>query len=314
MVAAMIAVFIVAIAIPEAWHDDTGGLHGATVIAVAYIVIRLIHEGLYLLAADDDLALRCQLGLNLLPLIGGGALLLIGSRAHDDAQTAIWAAALAVDWADVHHVDARTRLAHNSTDHWVERHGLVVILALGESIVAIGVGAAEGRLDWELLVGASLGIVTATALWWLYFDVSADAAQRALNRRDTDGRVRAAIESYTYIHYWSILGIVLTAVGIEGVLAQAHTNDSLGAFTAGCLTLGPAMYLTSNVISWLRLSATVKKPRIVTSVGLVAMWPVASTVTPLVALAVVSAALIAFVVFETIRYANVRAELQTTRT
>jgi len=314
MVGAMIAVFVVAISIPEAWHDEPGGLHGPTVLTLAYLAIRVIHEALYLLAAGDDRQLRHQLALNLVPLAGGGALLLLGTTVGDEARTALWAAALAVDWVLTYVTSMRGRgWRINSIDHWIERHGLVVILALGESVVAIGVGAAGMPLDTEVLVGASLGIIVAAALWWLYFDVSSIAAERALHRRDTDGRVRAAIESYTYLHYWSILGIVLTAVGVEGVLAHAMDRGGLGGFIAGCLTLGPALYLAGHVLSWVRLDSVVKTQRIVAIVVLGATWPAAAAAAPLTALALVSVELVALVTFESVKYADVRDELRAER-
>ena len=313
MVGAMISVFIVALAIPEAWHDESGGLHAGTVLAVAYIAIRVIHEILYFVAAEGDEALRRQLGLNLLPLFGGGTLLLVGALAVEDgAQTAVWAAALAVDWALTYLTSVRGRgWRINSISHWVERHGLVVILALGESVVAIGVGAAAEPLDWELLVGASLGITLAAALWWLYFDVSADAAEQALHRRDDP--VRAAIESYTYLHFLSIFGIVVTAVGVEGALAHATERDPLGAFSAGCLTLGPAIYLAGHVLSWIRLDGTVKTQRVATIAVLVALWPVAAATTALLSLTIVVAVPIALVVVETAKYSELRAAIQDAR-
>jgi low temperature requirement protein LtrA len=197
---------------------------------------------------------------------------------------------------------------------WAPRAGLVVILALGESVVAVGVGAAGMPLRTELLVAASLGIVVAAALWWLYFDVSAGAAERALHRRDAEGRVRAAIEAYTYLHYWAILGIVLTAVGIEEAITHVMDSDPLGAFAAGCLTTGPAMYLAGNVLSWIRLAAVVKTERLVAIAVLLTMWPIATVAPPLVALALVAAGLIALVAFESVKYAAVRSEMRAART
>jgi low temperature requirement protein LtrA len=311
MVPAMIAIFVVALSIPEAWNDDPSGLHAPTVLGVAYIVIRLVHEGLYLVAAAGDDRLRHQVALNMVPLLGGGALILIGASVQDAARTWVWAAALVVEWGLTYVLSMRARgWRIHSVEHWVERHGLVVILALGESIVAIGVGASEIPVDWELLVGASLGIVIAAALWWLYFDVSAAAAERALHQRGADARVQAAIESYTYLHYWMILGIVVTAVGIEEAIAHADIDGGLGAFAAGCLCLGTASYLAGHVMSWMRLSRVVKVQRVVAVGGLLLVWPLATASRPLVSLAVVTAMLLVLVVFETVKYADARRELR----
>ena len=315
MVVAMMAIFVLALTIPDAWHDQPGGLHASSVLAGAYIVIRLVHLGLYVIAARGDAGLRHQLALNLLPQGAGGALLLVGAAVGDGPQTAIWALALGVDWVLTYVTSLRGggwRI--NSIGHWIGRHGLVVILALGESIVAIGVGASGTPIDWQLLMGAVLGILVAMALWWLYFDVSADAAERALHRRDLDGRVRAAIEAYTYLHFSMILGIVVASVGVREAIAHARDDVGLGAFAAGCLFVGPAVYLAGHVLSWMRLDRVVKLQRLVTAVALLAATPLAAQLVPLAALVFVSAVLGALVAFETLRYAAVRAEFARTRT
>ena len=222
----------------------------------------------------------------------------------------LWALALGVDWALTYLTAARGggwRI--NSVAHWVERHGLVIILALGESIVAIGVGASGSRLDWQLLAGAILGILIATALWWLYFDLTADAAERELLRLDPKRLVRVAIDSYSYAHFLLILGIVVTAVGIEEVLAHAHDRAGLGAFAAGCLFAGPATYLAGHVLAWVRLHGAVKGQRLVAALLLVALAPLAARIAPLAALSLAAAVLAALVLYETRRYAASRASL-----
>jgi low temperature requirement protein LtrA len=313
---AMIAVFVVALAIPEAWHDQPGGLSAPLVLVAAYLVVRLVHQILYFFAAGDDRALRHQLMLNLVPQAAAAGLLIAGALVDDGgARTALWAVALGVDWGltDVTSMRGGGWRLH-SVGHFVERHGLMVILALGESIVAIGVGASGGPLDWQLVVGATLGIGASVALWWIYFDVSAEAAERELARLDEAQRVRAAIESYAYLHFWLILGIVITAVGVQEALAHARDDTGLGAFAAACLFAGPATYLAGHVLAWARLHATIKVQRVTTAAALVAVIPLAARLVPLVALALLVAILTALVVFETIRYADARAELAQRRT
>jgi low temperature requirement protein LtrA len=315
MVVAMTLIFVVALTIPEAWHDTPGGLDAPIVLAGAYIGIRLVHEALYAVAAGDDPGLRHQLVLNLLPLSVSGALLVVGAAAGDGAQTGIWALALALDWLLTYVTSMRGggwRI--HSVEHWVERHGLVVILAIGESIVAIGAGASGTPVSWSLIGGAVLGILISTLLWWLYFDVSAEAAERALHRRDETQRVRAAIESYTYLHFGMVFGIVLTAVGVEEALAHATDDVALGAFAAGCLCLGPATYLAAHVLSWIRLDRVLKVQRAVATAVLLGAWPLATALVPLAALTIVTVVLGALVGWETVRYADLRAEIVAART
>jgi low temperature requirement protein LtrA len=315
MLAAMVAVFVVALTIPEAWHDVPGGLPSPTVLVAAYLVIRVVHEALYFLAAGDDTVLRHQVVLNLVPLSAGGALLVLGALAEDGARTALWAAALVVDWVATYVTSLRGggwRI--NSVEHWVERHGLVVIIALGESVVAIGEGASGTHVDWRLLLGASLGLLVATALWWLYFDVSAGAAERALHGHDPDRRVRAAIEAYTYLHFWMIFGIVMSAVGVEDALAHAGDDGGLGGFAAASLYLGVATYLLGHMLSWLRLNGRFKVQRLVTAAVIAATTPLAASMQPLTALAVLALLLGVLLAVERVLYADLRAELLLSRT
>ena len=311
IVVAMMAVFVLALAIPEAWDDAPGGLHAPTVLVVAYLVIRVVHEGLYALAAADDSALRHQLWLNLVPFALGAALLLAGAAADDRARTAIWGAAVVLDWTMTYVTSMRGRgWRIRSVDHFVERHGLVLILALGESVIAIGVGASALPVAWPLLAGSGLGILIATALWWLYFDVSADAAEQALHRLDAARRVRAAIEAYTYLHYWMVFGIIVTAVGIEAVLTHTGRWRGLGRVRGGVPPTrsrhlpgcsGRARGCDSTVHS--------RHSGCIAALGLVALAPAAAAMPPLAAATLVVVALGALIVYETVHYASARQEI-----
>ena len=99
-----------------------------------------------------------------------------------------------------------------SAGHFAERFSLIVIIALGESIVAIGAGV---RTDFDaqvLVAGALFGLVVACALWWAYFDVVAVVAERRFRRMPPDLRVRIARDSYSYLHLPMIAGIVLVSL------------------------------------------------------------------------------------------------------
>jgi low temperature requirement protein LtrA len=310
MVVAMIAIFVVALATPEAWDDLPGGLDGPLVLAVAYIVVRGVHMGLYFAAARGDEGLWRQLRLTFAPLGTGVVLLVAGAVVGGAGQTALWALALAADWSGTYVTSRRGggwRL--HSLDHWVERHGLVVILALGESIVAIGGGAADHPVSWSLLGAVAFAILIATALWWLYFDMSAGAARQALARLEGVDRVRTAISAYTYAHFVVIAGIVVSAFGIEEAIAHTVDGESLDASTAGALCVGPAAYLVGVAIHWFALAGKVKVARLLSAVALVIAWPVAAEVPALAALATVLAVLSALVAYETAHYSDQRAAL-----
>jgi low temperature requirement protein LtrA len=148
------------------------------------------------------------------------------------------------------------RLAHlqarhwrlGSPGHWTERHGLFIILALGKSVVAIGVGAATQPISAPLLLGAVLGVAAAVGLWWLYFDVASLAAEHRLAEIQGQARVRLAVEAYTYGHFPIVAGIVLAALGMEGVLAHADQSKPLGGFYGAALFGGVALYLAGYLL------------------------------------------------------------------
>ncbi|HEX2372803.1 MAG TPA: low temperature requirement protein A, partial [Actinomycetota bacterium] len=136
-----------------------------------------------------------------------------------------------------------------SVAHLTERHGLFMILAIGESVVAIGVGAAQQPISAPLLVAAILGVAAAVCLWWLYFDVVSLAAEHRLLEARGQARVDLAVEAYTYGHFPLVAGIVVAAVGVEGVMAHAGEREPLGAFYALALFGGVALYLAGSCCS-----------------------------------------------------------------
>ena len=134
--------------------------------------------------------------------------------------------------------------------HFAERHGAIIIIALGESIVAIGVGASQD-VDAGVVVAAVLGTAVAAALWWTYFDVVALVAARRLGQA-AEGRERneMARDSYSYIHYLMVAGIVLIALGLKKTLA--HVGDPLTTETAVAMLGGAALYLLAHIAFRLR--------------------------------------------------------------
>jgi low temperature requirement protein LtrA len=161
MAVAMAAIFVVALTIPEAWHDAPGGLNGPLVLVGAYLLVRGVHLILYAVAATGDRGLRRQLAITCGPLLAGAALLLPGALLGGWTQTLLFAAALLVDWGGIYLTSRHGNWRLHSVAHLTERHGLFIILAIGESVVAIGVGAAQKPISAPLLVAAILGVVAA---------------------------------------------------------------------------------------------------------------------------------------------------------
>ena len=171
MFAAMAALLVAALCVPQAFGDL-----GLT-FALAYGVVRAAHIGLFVIASRDDPGLRRSVvGLAIGTGVGVG-LLVVASYFDGWTQGLIWVVAIVLDVAEPLLFGAEGwQLVPG---HFAERHGLIIIIALGESIVAIGVGA-EGDVDGGIIVAACLGIAIAAALWWAYFDVVAVVAPRHL--------------------------------------------------------------------------------------------------------------------------------------
>ncbi len=207
------------------------------------------------------------------------------------AQEALWGIAILVDWGGPALFGMRGwKLVPG---HFAERHSLVIILALGESIIALGVGA---RVDLTagVVTAAVLGIGLAAALWWTYFDVVALVNARRLTLA-TEGRERNTLarDSYSYLHFPMVAGIVLAALGLEETLA--HVDDALDAVHAFALLGGVAIYLLAHVALRLRNAHTLNRQRLVLAVLLLALIPVATTVPSLATLAGVNVLLWAMI-------------------
>ena len=310
MAVAMAAIFVVALTIPEAWQDAPGGLNGPLVLVGAYLLVRCVHLTLYAVAAAGDRGLRRQLAITWGPLLAGAALLVAGALLGGWTQTLLFAGALLVDWGGIYPTSRHGNWRLHSVAHLTERHGLFIILAIGESVVAIGVGAAQQPISAPLLVAAILGVAAAVGMWWLYFDMASLAAEHRLLEAHGRDRVRLALEAYTFGHFPIVAGIVLAALGVEGVLAHADEAEPLGAFYASALFGGVALYLAGYVLFKQRMHSLLSLPRLVAICVLLAALPAAVFLPPLVGLAGLVVILAALVIFETTHYAQTRRSLR----
>jgi low temperature requirement protein LtrA len=297
---AMAALLIVSLCVPEAFGDL------ALTFAVAYGVVRVAHIALFVLASRDDPGLRQSvIGLGIGTAIGVG-LLVAASFLDGVAQGGVWALALVLDMGEPYLFgDEGWRL---SPGHFAERHGLIIIIALGESIVAIGVGA-EAGLSVGVAAAAVLGIALAAALWWIYFDVVAVVSARRLVRA-AEGRVRNTLarDSYSYLHFPMVAGIVLVALGLKKTLE--HVDDPLEVVPAFALLGGLAFYLLGHVAFRFRHIHTINKQRTLLAVVLFALIPLAVQIPALAILAVVNVLIWAMIVYETISYGEGRARVR----
>jgi low temperature requirement protein LtrA len=297
--AAMAALLVTALCVPTTFADD----HTATIFAVAYGLVRFGQVALLGLGARDDPNLSHSVSTLAGSTTFGVTIVLAGSFVSDPAvQLAIWALALVLDMAGPYFFGAAGwRLVPG---HFAERHGLIVLIALGESIVAIGVGAQHG-IDAGVIGAAILGTALAAAIWWLYFDVVAIVAARRLADAEP-GRPQntMARDSYSYLHFPMVAGIVLIALGMKKTLG--HVEEHLHAELAAALLGGTALYLLAHVAFRYRHVRTLNTRRLGLAIVLVLLIPPSTALPALATLAILTALLIALIAYETHSYGPAR--------
>jgi low temperature requirement protein LtrA len=303
VLSAMAAMLVVSLAMPGAFGRD-----GVT-FGLAYFVVRALHLVLYGIAGrgDRDLfgaVVRLVPAATLAP-----ALLVVAGFLDGWAQLAFWGAALAIDYLGV--LIGHMRGWRLSPEHFVERFGLVIIIALGESVVAIGVGAAGLPLDPGVIAAALLGIIVAAALWWSYFDWVAFVAKARLAELTGASRAAFGRDAYSYLHLPMVAGIALFAFGLETTLHDAA--GSLSTVPAVGLVGGIALYLLAHVALRLRIGAGLGRGRPVATVVLVGLFPIAMEVPALTALGIVAAVCATLIGYEVLRHREERAWIRSRR-
>ena len=301
--AAMIAGFFMALAVPQAFADE------AAWFAVAYFVVRVLNSALYSWGVRNDSgALRATL--RLAPWFLVAALVaLVGGFVDPNYRAWVWLASLAIDVVGTLTV-ARADW-HVSPAHFAERFALIVIIALGESIVAIGVGTAGLSRDATYAVSVVIAFSGVAALWWAYFDFTAIAAERSLRRATGPARNRLARDVFTYFHYPLVLGIILYAVAAKKALE--HPLDPLSKPGRWALGLGIALFLCGFALMRFRVIRRVAWERLAAAALVLAVAVLLVGADAIVTLGVVIAILALSVALESARLREVRAQLRAAR-
>jgi low temperature requirement protein LtrA len=273
---------------------------------IAYGAVRVAHIVLFVVASRDDLQFRHSVtGLGVSTAVAIG-ILVAGATVHGDARLALWLAALVLDMGATLLID--TNGWRLEPHHFAERHGLIVIVALGESIVAIGVGA-EAGVDGGVIVAAILGMAVACGLWWAYFDVAAMAAARRLAELGPiQERNEMARDAYSYLHLPLVAAVVLVALGMKTTLA--HVDEALSWELASALAGGAALFLVGEVVFKWRTIRSLSVQRIVAGAVLAVGIPFATKVDALVTVGAVAAVLWLVLGYEVVRFAQVRDEIR----
>jgi low temperature requirement protein LtrA len=279
LLAGMLAFFAISLTIPTAFTED------GVVFACAYLVVIAVHTLLYMQSARWSVAGVWSFArMNLV----AGLLILVGAIIGGAAEYVLWS--LAVTLFVIVPALVPEEAGWLRPSHFVERHGLVVMVALGESVVAVGIGASGIDVSWQMLAVAALGLTLSAALWWVYFmgdDKEAEDALRAMV--PTKREFYAANVAYYWAHLVMLLGIVCIAAGLERAIG--HPFDELSFARALELGGGTALYLAGH--AWFRfvLGLSFKPWRALALVLALATIPLGVVSSALVQLAVLVAAL-----------------------
>ncbi|WP_329100983.1 low temperature requirement protein A [Micromonospora sp. NBC_01699] len=320
----MAATLAIALSIPEAFADAPGGVNGSLIFAGCYLVIRGLHLMLYWLAAHDDPGMRRQLHRFAIPMLVATALLVAASLVprelfglnHVTIATILFALAVAVEYGVGPFIGV-SGWTVASAGHWVERFELIIIIALGETIISVGVGSdLIGRpVTWPALVAAALGISLTATLWWAYFDIIGTAAQQTMHATHGPQRVRLARDAYIYLHLPMITALILLALGAEELLAHLGVRHiDVGAPQPGpgvpLIYSGVALFFLGHLFFQLSILGTVAWSRVATIVLLIALIPLAVHLPALAAMALLAIVCITLVIVEVLVFSGARRALR----
>jgi len=297
MFVVMGAMLVCALAVPEAFGD-----HGV-IFGVAYLVVRAMHIALYALAARGDPDLLGAV-LRMVPSSTISGILILGAGFLEGKErTTLWILALAIDYLGV--LVGRGQGWRISPGHFVERHGLVVIIAIGESIVALGVSASGSPLTAGVITTALVGMTIAVALWWTYFDWLVIVLEHRLREATGTAQTTLARDAFSYLHFVMVAGIVLFAMSLKKALA--HYDAHLAVVPATALCAGLGAYLLAHVLLRYRISGTIGHGRPVAFAALMVLWPFADDMPALGAMSIAAAIYVVLIAYEAIRYRESRS-------
>jgi low temperature requirement protein LtrA len=305
LIVASILIFLLAVTIPKAFPDAGESPALPLILLGGYFACRIIHGVLYLKAAGEDAGLRSQvLRTSFAPILPSAAIFVAGALVGAPWQTWIWVAAFAFDSVVVYRTSTSrpTQATHwqvHSASYWVERYALIVILGLGESVVALGVGAVQVDVSPALVGAIALTVLLAFCLWWAYFERMEPASEHLLATTHGNQRTAIATDAYTYLHFPILVGIIITALGIE--VATSHlgeTGHGIGWFGAIALCGGASLFLSGTGFFWRRLAGWWPWTRLGSGVILLAVIPAIAALPAFGALAVATALVVALLFAE----------------
>lgn len=294
-------VFFMALAVPRAYQDE--GLW----FAVPYVFVRTLNVVLYLWGLRGTGAhFKAFRGLAPWFLVAP-AFVLAGGFAHGSARPALWLVSLGIDMAGALLTGADNDF-QVSPAHFAERYALFVIIALGESVVAIGVAAAGLRRDAAFAASVVVAGAGVAALWWAYFDFTSTAAERKLRLTAASRRAPLARDIFTFFHYPIVLGVILYAVAAKKTLA--HPDAPLSAGGRWALGLGLALFLFGFALVRFRAVRRIAWERLTVGVAILVTVALVRDARAIALLAAAVSILAAGLTLEAFRLRDVRAQLR----
>ncbi|MFI7428144.1 low temperature requirement protein A [Micromonospora sp. NPDC049836] len=325
MVVGMMALFTFALALPQTFGGLHEGAAGPILVTISYVVIRGVHSALYWRATEGKPKARRKLYQFVPEVAITTTLLLVAALVPPTIENpnvglwvrdGLWIAVVVVQYSS-----GLLTGSHGwevtSAEHWTERYDLILIIALGESVISVGVGGnLIGKpVTWPAIPAALLGILFTAALWWAHFDMIGPAARIALHAAQGAPRIAMARDAYAYLYLPMIAGIILFAIGAEE-LVRTITDPAGGASEHGhgpavpLLFAGVMLYLAADLAFQWRTLHTVTWTRIGVLVVLAVGLPVARELSALLALTLLTAICVALVAVEVLVLADSRHALR----
>lgn len=314
------AAFVLAIAMPQAFRNQPDDLAGPVVFAGAYLLLRALTLATFLYALTGAGRARRDV---VIPALLAAVLIVLAATARwwappdvrVDARLCLWAAALLAEYS-VGLILPYARWAIASAGHWAERHSLIVLIALGEAVISLGLGPGRFErlaLSGPVIAGSVLGIVLLATLWWLHFDTLAPSVEQAMHGTRDLSRVPLARDVFTYLHLLITMGIVAVALGLKFVLEAVAELSVEPVRWAGVVILygGVALYLLAEVAVAARTFRRARLARLIAAIVVCLLsWP-ATLITPLAALGGLVAVCTALALIERFTGAAARQRIKT---
>ena len=300
VLSAMVAAFFMALAVPDAYQDE------GVWFAVAYFTVRVLNTALFSWGVRHDPG-QLKATFKLAPwFLTAAFVALVGGFAEGDNRAYVWLASLTIDVVGTLTVARASWRV--SPSHFAERFALIVIIALGESIVAIGLATSNLERGLTFAFSVVVAFAGVAALWWAYFDFTAIAAERALRRASPEARGALARDVFTFFHYPIVLGIIFYAVAAKKTLA--HPSDPLSDAGRWALGLGIAVFLSGFVLARFRVIRRIAWERVAAGTAALIAAVALDGTDAFVTLSIVLGILVASVAIETVRLREIRAEVR----